>query len=176
MSICALSHLVFGSMIVTAYHYDSWIGFRSAKLSLILVAGGLSSAAAADILIASSLTYFIRQNQGDLSVRFNSALNRLIGFIVGTGMLTALTSIGTIIAFSLDKQNGVFIGMSVLQSKVYANSLLTNLNLRRNRNVRVHLGHHVEFTTVICQGISTQSSYRADEMIKSESPRPLSLA
>ena len=55
-------------MVGSVYQFDSWTKFRGTRIALSAVAGGLSSAAITDILIAFSLMYYLRLEQGDLNV------------------------------------------------------------------------------------------------------------
>ncbi|KAI0317220.1 hypothetical protein OF83DRAFT_167549 [Amylostereum chailletii] len=147
--VMVIAHFVIGLVIGVAYKFRTWPEFRKHDISLIVVCGGLGSAAVADILIAAALSLYLRRGRQDLHERFSGVLNQIIFFIVSTGTLTALTSVGTVIAFATDKYGGVFLGMATLQSKVYANSLLANLNSRKKlRNKLTSSGSQVEFTTV----------------------------
>ncbi|KAI0065585.1 hypothetical protein BV25DRAFT_1913604 [Artomyces pyxidatus] len=144
ISFLALSHLAFGlANCAVAYGFDTWDEFRASQVSLVVVCGGLGSSLTADVLIAGFLfCYLHRARRGRKNLeyvvsisdhgKFVGGIDRLILYIVATGVLTAITSAGTIVAFAADKHDGMFLGLATIQSKVYANSLLANLNSRRS--------------------------------------------
>ncbi|KAI0065584.1 hypothetical protein BV25DRAFT_1913603 [Artomyces pyxidatus] len=159
ISFLALSHLLFGlANCAVAYGFDTWDEFRASQVSLVVVCGGLGSSLTADVLIAGFLFCYLRRGRKESHKKFAGAINRLILYIVATGVLTAVTSAGTIVAFATDKHGGVFLGLATIQSKVYANSLLANLNSRRSIRDKLHsdsTDEEMVFTSVLLVGANS---------------------
>ncbi|KAI0058865.1 hypothetical protein BV25DRAFT_1901904 [Artomyces pyxidatus] len=125
ISFFALSHLAFGlATYVVVYWFNTWDEFRASHVSLVVVCGGLGSSLSTDIIIAGFLFRYLSRGRNENHEKFAGAINRLIFYIVATGVLTAITSAGTIVAFAMDEHGGIFLGLATIQSKVYANSLL----------------------------------------------------
>ncbi|KAA1470141.1 hypothetical protein DENSPDRAFT_835865 [Dentipellis sp. KUC8613] len=165
-------HLAFGiATFVLTRCFDTWSAMRSRPIAQIMLCGGLGSACVADLLIAASLFYFMRQRRNTLQhAQFHNALSSLTIYIVSTGFSTAVLSSSTLLTFMFVPHGGVFLGLASIQSKAYANAFLTNLNARqtiRNRMMRSGAApgedddsnFSAEFTTVLL-GSSTKTSTR----------------
>ncbi|KAI0038693.1 hypothetical protein FA95DRAFT_1613186 [Auriscalpium vulgare] len=180
ISIMALAHLGFGlATYIVVARFDTWNNFKASNDSLIVVCGGLGSSSLTDILIAWLLFSHLSRGRDETDRfasfpssaqispnhprrKFSNAINLLIFYVIATGALTAVTSVGTVIAFASGSDIGIFIGMATIQSKVYANSLLTNLNTRRSIRNRLHLtDDDVEFTSILPVGVKGPSSSRS---------------
>jgi hypothetical protein len=95
-----------------------------------LITSVLSCGAAADVLIAATMTYYLHK----LASPFNSEstsnlLNRLIRFALQTGLITSMTSVAVIIFFQC-VTNMVWVSLYMILAKLYSNSLLVALNAR----------------------------------------------
>lgn len=82
-----------------------------------------------DILIASSLTYYLQIRKTGLT-RTYSLVNSIILHVVGCGVLSSALSIMTLITYLA--MNGSFVSFAVCSvlGKAYANSMLSSLNAR----------------------------------------------
>ncbi|TFY70241.1 hypothetical protein EVG20_g2755 [Dentipellis fragilis] len=166
-------HLVFGiaTFVLTRY-FDTWSAMRSRPISQVMLCGGLGSACVADLLIAASLFYYMRQRRSTLQhAQFHNALSSLTIYIVSTGFSTAVLSSSTLLTFMFVPHRGVFLGLASIQSKAYANAFLTNLNARqtiRNRIMRSGAAagedgddnFSAEFTTVLLGSTKTSTRLR----------------
>ncbi|EPQ57813.1 hypothetical protein GLOTRDRAFT_103827 [Gloeophyllum trabeum ATCC 11539] len=112
------------------YTLSEWSVFRTRKLPLMTLAGGLSSAAAVDLLVAGALCYFLERNRTGFQ-RSDSRINLLMAYIINTGALTTVFSLIIVITFAAMNGSLVFLAFVEIQSKLYANSFLASLNARR---------------------------------------------
>ncbi|KAJ6495168.1 hypothetical protein C8R45DRAFT_986286 [Mycena sanguinolenta] len=98
--------------------------YRSAEVWLI-------SSAVTDISIASVLAYTLSRKKTGWGVT-DTVLNRLILMTVQTGMLTALFSIADVACFLTLRGETVNFFFNIALSKLYANTLMSTLNARKN--------------------------------------------
>ncbi|KAF9558196.1 hypothetical protein CPC08DRAFT_709823 [Agrocybe pediades] len=90
----------------------------------------LACGAAADVLIAASMLYYLRQMDSPHNqTSTTQIIHRLIRFALQTGLLTSMTSVTVIICFQA-LPNMIWFSFYVLLAKVYSNSLLASLNAR----------------------------------------------
>ncbi|KIK92205.1 hypothetical protein PAXRUDRAFT_147816 [Paxillus rubicundulus Ve08.2h10] len=73
--------------------------------------------------------------------RINILINRLLIFAVATGALTSLVDIIALILSLTQPQSLAFMSPILVQTRLYANSLLTSLNIR-NANSRAYIDAH----------------------------------
>ncbi|KAI0368447.1 hypothetical protein BV20DRAFT_969265 [Pilatotrama ljubarskyi] len=125
-----------------------WTPFRANVSPLVTIALGLGCAAAVDVLVALTLSYYIQHGRGKWesgNQASDSRLDTILIYAVNTGAITALSSILSVILFATQKQSLVFLGLVEIQSKLYANSLLGSLNVRAA--TREKPGSLPQFTT-----------------------------
>ncbi|TFK46678.1 hypothetical protein OE88DRAFT_884315 [Heliocybe sulcata] len=128
-----LATLRFGFGIATtvlSYTLSEWSVFRAKKVPLMTLAGGLSSAAAVDLIVAAALSYFLEKNRTGFQ-RSDTRINLLMAYIINTGALTTIFSLIIVIAFAAMPGSLVFLAFVEIQSKLYANSFLASLNARK---------------------------------------------
>ncbi|KAF9558184.1 hypothetical protein CPC08DRAFT_709814 [Agrocybe pediades] len=95
-----------------------------------LITSSLACGAAADVLIAALMLYYLRQLDSPHNhTPTTQIINRLIRFSLQTGLLTSMASVTVIICFQA-MQNMIWFSFYVLLAKVYSNSLLASLNAR----------------------------------------------
>ncbi|KAJ8597641.1 hypothetical protein M405DRAFT_855384 [Rhizopogon salebrosus TDB-379] len=107
---------------------------------------GLSISAVVDIMITTSLCYFLRKNRTmitKLSYGLDNAahayscsstihmLDMLTFWTIQNGSITCAATIATLFFWLDMPQNRVFIGLHFVVAKLYANSLLATLNARQ---------------------------------------------
>ncbi|KAJ6469479.1 hypothetical protein C8R45DRAFT_1017190 [Mycena sanguinolenta] len=92
---------------------------------------GLSVSSAVDILITGLLVYLFGKSRTEAG-RFNLILDKLILYGLETGSLTCLGTIITMLLWVTTPRNLVFLGLHVVITKLYANSLLVHLNTRNH--------------------------------------------
>ncbi|KAJ8481374.1 hypothetical protein ONZ51_g6029 [Trametes cubensis] len=115
---------------VLSYEYPNWETFRSTKKSLVTISGGLGSAALVDMLVALTLTFYLKRGRHTWHKESNSMVNRILLYAVNTGAITGTASLLCVLLFAVKKSSLVFLGLVMVQGKLYANSLLGSLNAR----------------------------------------------
>jgi len=106
-------------------------GSDSARLSTPLIPTGAILSAIVDVLIAVIMTVLLLRSRTGLH-RSDDMINRLIRLVIETGSLTASVAIfgvATFVAPSL-KDTLLFECPALILAKIYANTLLVNLNNR----------------------------------------------
>ncbi|KAI0667824.1 hypothetical protein C8Q78DRAFT_1081709 [Trametes maxima] len=141
---------------VLSYVYPEWIAFRGTRTSLITISGGLGSAALVDMLVALTLSFYLKRGRHIWHKESNSMINQILLYAVNTGAITGCVAfIGLVLVFhvrlilfapqiriatfAVKKTSLVFLGLVMIQTKLYANSLLGSLNARshmRNKGSR----------------------------------------
>jgi len=91
---------------------------------------GLAICAGLDIVFAFLLCFFLRRN-----MKKNSSMNRILGSLIQyafeNGVLNCVASVATLVCW-LTMSNLIFLGIHFAISKLYANSLITILNARKD--------------------------------------------
>jgi len=101
-----------------------------------LITAALAVGAAADVVIAASLVYYLRKMTSPSNLMSTTAfLNRVMRWTLQTGLITSMTSVTVIICFQT-MSNMVWFGLYVILAKLYSISLLVSLN------TRCHSGMH----------------------------------
>jgi hypothetical protein len=90
---------------------------------------GLGSGLVADILIASSMCWFLYHKRTGFA-RTDSIIMTLMSYSINSGVLTCLLTIGVLIAFTTNTSAMVWQIFFWPLGKIYANSLLAMLNSR----------------------------------------------
>ncbi|KAI0788094.1 hypothetical protein C8Q74DRAFT_654254 [Fomes fomentarius] len=130
----------FGSAALT-YIYPNWIELRDYHTSLVTVSGGLGSAALVDLLVAFTLTFYLKHGRATIHKQSNSMINKILLYTVNTGAITGTASLICVILFATKKSSLVFLGLVEIQTKLYANSFLGSLNARSHiRNASTFSG------------------------------------
>ncbi|KAJ7786682.1 hypothetical protein B0H14DRAFT_3893633, partial [Mycena olivaceomarginata] len=86
-------------------------------------------AVVSDSIIAITMTLYLKQKQNTIR-RTNTLLNRLVGYIISSGVLTSLADILVLATFLAMPDNLVYIGILDFVGNIYANSMLAMLNAR----------------------------------------------
>ncbi|KAI0749917.1 hypothetical protein C8Q80DRAFT_1102387 [Daedaleopsis nitida] len=142
IGVFALARVGFGiASCILCYLYPDWPVLRDRTDSLVTVSGGLGSAALVDILVALTLTIYLkrRRSHDAWPKESNSMVNRILLYAVNTGAITCSASILCVILFAVQKNSLTFLGLVEIQAKLYSNSFLGSLNARshiRNKSVR----------------------------------------
>ncbi|KAF8879702.1 hypothetical protein BD779DRAFT_1122766 [Infundibulicybe gibba] len=92
----------------------------------------LSIGAAADLIIAASLCYYLNRLMSPVTMRRTAQIvDRLISWTIQTGLVTSMASVAAVICFQVMKHNwGIWMAIYTVLAKLYSNSLLLSLNLR----------------------------------------------
>jgi len=93
---------------------------------------GLSLSASVDIIITAWLCYFLQKmRRRTASTMMAHVVNTLTLYTLENGFLTCLTTTASLICWLAMPNNLVFLGLHFVIGKLYANSLLINLNTRK---------------------------------------------
>ncbi|KAL7277632.1 hypothetical protein ACG7TL_008559 [Trametes sanguinea] len=138
--ITVIVHCFYARRVFISVALDGPPDFVLKKLALLPikipaeVGTGLGAGTLADIIITSSLVYFLREHKSG----FNQyvTLDKIIYWTVNNGLLTSVVGLVVIVTFSVMPDNMVFLGVHLLLSKLYANSLLATLNFRQAQRGR----------------------------------------
>ncbi|KAJ7512714.1 hypothetical protein B0H11DRAFT_1947031 [Mycena galericulata] len=102
----------------------------AAQMSRLLVTTWTVSAIN-DLLIAISLVYFLyRQRTSANLTRTVAVIDKLIAWTIETGVLTSTIGIATLILFLKQPDNYAWLACFAVGARLFANSLLANLNSR----------------------------------------------
>ncbi|TFK50119.1 hypothetical protein OE88DRAFT_1661669 [Heliocybe sulcata] len=131
-TLLAVARFVFGTATtVQCYTVGKWTTFHEKRLPLVTLAGGLSSAAVVDIIVAVALIYLLDQNRSGFAPSDNR-LKFIMAYTINTGALTTIFSVVIVITYGSLPSTLVFLGLVEIQSKLYANSFLASLNSRNH--------------------------------------------
>ncbi|KDQ23510.1 hypothetical protein PLEOSDRAFT_171179 [Pleurotus ostreatus PC15] len=100
--------------------------------------GGLQLAASVvcDVLITSSLVFYLRDNRGEFK-RTQNVVDRLVIYSINVGMVTSIISLSALITWFAMPDNFIFSTFHILIGKVYFNSWLVTLNARKTMRSRL---------------------------------------
>lgn len=100
---------------------------------------------ACDTLIATSVSYHLQQRKTGFE-RTSRIIDRMIFYAIATGLITSTTELAEAICFWTMPDNYIWMGLYVIESGLYTNSLLAALNNRtlfnhsRNSGMPYELG------------------------------------
>jgi len=94
-------------------------------------------AVAGDVLITVAFCVLLHRSRNSLR-RSNTMINMLIAFSVQTGMLTSLCAIDSLISIAVSPNTFIYISFYFLLGRLYCNSLLATLNVRKAIRQRGH--------------------------------------
>ncbi|EPQ51003.1 hypothetical protein GLOTRDRAFT_118079 [Gloeophyllum trabeum ATCC 11539] len=90
---------------------------------------GFSSAAAADILIAAAMCYYLAERRTEFK-RTNSVITTLMIYSINTGLLTSIIATACVIAFAISPTSFIWLSFFWVLGKCYVNSVMAMLNSR----------------------------------------------
>ncbi|KAI0364755.1 hypothetical protein BV20DRAFT_974050 [Pilatotrama ljubarskyi] len=142
----ALARVAFGvASTILSYVYPEWLAFRNTTTSLVTISGGLGSAALVDMLVAVTLSYYLKKGRNSWHKESNSKINAILIYAVNTGALTGTASLLCVILFATQKQSLTFLGLVEIQAKLYANSFLGSLNARAHIRNKANAAQYPSF-------------------------------
>lgn len=94
-----------------------------------IIAAGLGSAAAADIIIAATLCYHLLKSRTGFA-RTDSLISTLIAYCITTGLVTSVIAVACVITFEAAHSTYIWIGLFWIIGRCYVNSVLAALNIR----------------------------------------------
>ncbi|CAL1693869.1 unnamed protein product [Somion occarium] len=128
--------LTIGSL---AFVYPTWETFHNARGAMIISNFTDCLGVVVDGAIAGCLVYYFHRDWRTgrrFNARIDWVLRWLMAYAINTGVITMIISICVMVTFVTLKMNFIFLGLNVLASKLYANSLLGTLNARRMLHAR----------------------------------------
>ncbi|KAG6855596.1 hypothetical protein H0H87_000391 [Tephrocybe sp. NHM501043] len=97
---------------------------------------------AADVIIAASLCYMLHRARTGFK-RSDSMINRLMLFVVNTGVLTSLCAIASLISLVASPLTLIYATFYFCIGRLYTNSFLATLNARKTITGKVDEGSHM---------------------------------
>ncbi|KAJ7266229.1 hypothetical protein C8J57DRAFT_1469976 [Mycena rebaudengoi] len=91
----------------------------------------LVSAFVSDIIIAAYLTWYLRKRRSGFNKGTEHLLNKIIAITLANGALTSAFALLEISFFLGQPDTGVNVGFSWILAKLYTNSVMASLNLRK---------------------------------------------
>lgn len=127
--IVILSCIHFGLGIV--FTIEGFFLIETAKFGRLIwvTSAGLGSAAAADIIIACALCYYLTKNRTGFS-RTDSLITTLIAYSLTTGLITSVIAFIAVVTFATMPTNFIWLAFFWVLGKCYVNSILAALNSR----------------------------------------------
>ncbi|PBK59111.1 hypothetical protein ARMSODRAFT_1027688 [Armillaria solidipes] len=111
-----------------------------------------STMATADLIIATMMCYYLRKSMKDTMFSTTAALLlRLMRLVVVSGLATSAFSLLTLISYIIWPESLIFLGIFIMLSKLYVNSLLAMLNSRskHHSNNRVTVGGEISLPAIL---------------------------
>ncbi|KAF8225186.1 hypothetical protein L208DRAFT_438001 [Tricholoma matsutake] len=125
--ILAFVHLILG--IVSTVEGFTLVDAKMFRKLIWLTSVGLGSAAAADVIIACALCYYLLKNRTEFE-RTNSIITTLIMYTLTTGSITSVIAFLSVVTFVTLPGTNVWEALFWILGKCYVNSLLSSLNSR----------------------------------------------
>ncbi|KIM65474.1 hypothetical protein SCLCIDRAFT_1212198 [Scleroderma citrinum Foug A] len=109
----------------------TWVSYLVNDKDLILISNSLFIVG--DVFSAAIMAFHLNKSRESIlsSARTDTLLNRLLTFAVAAGSLTVLVDIIALIFTLAEPVSLGFTGPVLIQTRLYANSLLASLNLRK---------------------------------------------
>ncbi|KAI5118379.1 hypothetical protein M0805_005844 [Coniferiporia weirii] len=104
-----------------------------------VLASALGVAALSDILLTTTLFYYLVRNGRGFSSS-DTTLDKFLVYIINTGLLTSMLTVADLICGLTMRNNLVFLGIYFVTSKMYVNSLMAVLNARRSSYTPSQIG------------------------------------
>ncbi|KAJ7863719.1 hypothetical protein B0H13DRAFT_2070072, partial [Mycena leptocephala] len=126
----------------------------------------LVTEAVADLGVAAALLWEFRKAKRNLGE--TSVLDRLVALTIRTGTATATLAVATLIAFLLEEETNISVGIAYTLGRVYVLSMLANLNVRKsgrsatvaNRGVSSVPGCTLTFTSIGIDDLHSSYSHQ----------------
>ncbi|KAJ7333996.1 hypothetical protein DFH08DRAFT_1019835 [Mycena albidolilacea] len=120
--------VTFGGSFACGMTIAMFPAFKQRNKVAIPVSILLVGEAVADLSIAAALLWQLRKARNLAGTR--SVLNRLVALTIQTGTATATIAVAALIAFLLDPESNVSVGIGYTLGRMYVISMLANLNVR----------------------------------------------
>ncbi|KAI0081386.1 hypothetical protein K474DRAFT_1337809 [Panus rudis PR-1116 ss-1] len=108
---------------------DTWAEFQASEGPNITVEISNAVGAAVDGIIAALMIWYLHRNQSGMA-RTDGVVRWLMSYTIHSGALMMCVSLAIAITYVTLKESLTFLGLVMIVSKLYANSLLGTLNAR----------------------------------------------
>ncbi|KAG8219207.1 hypothetical protein J3R82DRAFT_25 [Butyriboletus roseoflavus] len=98
------------------------------------VSCGVTLSASVEFIITTIMVIFLGSRRTGFA-NMNHVINTMILYTLETGSVTCLVTIASLICWLIMRHNLIFLGMHFAIAKLYANSLLATLNMRKRLRV-----------------------------------------
>ncbi|CAL1703701.1 unnamed protein product [Somion occarium] len=115
---------------VFALTSGTWADFQAAPGPNITVEVSNALSAAVDAIIATSMIYYLHRGQSG-QARTDGVVKWLMSYAINSGAMMMIVSLAIAITYVKVKESLLFLGLVMIVSKLYANSLLGTLNARQ---------------------------------------------
>ncbi|KAI0648723.1 hypothetical protein C8Q79DRAFT_1007297 [Trametes meyenii] len=125
-----LTFIALGFAAAATYETRHNLTFAGFKPYTWLDSAAFASTVASDCLTTSVLIITLKRSRTGIK-RTDHIVDRLVLYAVNTGLLTSIFNVCALVLALVVPGNMIYIGVSIVSTKVYANSLLAVLNTRR---------------------------------------------
>ncbi|KAI0363878.1 hypothetical protein BV20DRAFT_1057666 [Pilatotrama ljubarskyi] len=127
--LCTL--LAIGFTSAATYESVKHVSYAGFQAYTWLDSAAFAASVGSDILTTSVLIFTLKRSRTGIK-RTDHIVDRLILYTVNTGLLTSICNILALVLGFAQPTNMIYIGVAIISTKVYANSLLAVLNTRRS--------------------------------------------
>ncbi|KAH7919269.1 hypothetical protein BV22DRAFT_1133958 [Leucogyrophana mollusca] len=110
-----------------------------------------------DSLSALAMAYYLNKSRSGLR-RMDNLIDQLVLYCVGTGALTSIIYVASLITDILEPNSLTFMGIILVQTRLYSNSLLTSLNMRTFNAEKLNNDTFINVSQLSIQFSTPQSS------------------
>ncbi|OBZ66008.1 hypothetical protein A0H81_14028 [Grifola frondosa] len=130
-----------------SYIYPNWVALKAQTGPLVAVVIGQGSSTLIDVAVAGILIYYLRRGrQGDWKSS-DGVASFLTMYIVNTGALTSIFSLTIAITYGVE-DNLLFMALTEMQYKLYANAFLGSLNARQHIRAKYNETRTLRYPTI----------------------------
>ncbi|KAJ7259992.1 hypothetical protein B0H12DRAFT_1231928 [Mycena haematopus] len=124
------------------------------------VESSFATSSTIDIIISVAMCYYLRKSMGQERL-LNSRISTLMQYTLSCGVFTSACSVSCLFTFLLMPNNLVFLALSYLLTRLYANSFMAMMNARdrgrRPNDSTLVLSHHISSVAFMNSASSPRS-------------------
>ncbi|KAJ7803545.1 hypothetical protein B0H14DRAFT_3883937, partial [Mycena olivaceomarginata] len=118
------------SMIIFELPLNPALGYHADTKQELLTTSSWILGVANDLLITATLVFVLRRQRADVHQRTVVLADKIIAWSIETGMITSAVAIAELICFLTMPKTWIWIAISTIEARVFANSFLASLNGR----------------------------------------------
>ncbi|KAJ7857323.1 hypothetical protein B0H14DRAFT_2443145 [Mycena olivaceomarginata] len=118
------------SMIIFELPVNPALGYHADTKQELLTTSTWILGVANDLLITATLVFVLRRQRADVHQRTVVLADKIIAWSIETGMITSAVAIAELICFLTMPKTWIWIAISTIEARVFANSFLASLNGR----------------------------------------------